>query len=81
MDICELINNSKWGELRHPWERARVKIIADKLKAQFGEKAETLHIVDIGAGDAYLVYQLTKIFPSIKVIVLILNILRKSKRA
>lgn len=67
MDICELINNSKWGELRHPWERARVKVVANKLKAQFREKAKTLQIVDIGSGDAYLVYELTKVFASIKV--------------
>lgn len=67
MDICELNNNPNWRELRHPWERARVKVIADMLKETFGKKVNGLHIVDIGSGDAYMVYELTRIFPELKV--------------
>lgn len=67
MDICELNNNPNWRQLRHPWERARVKVIADLLKEYFGKKMYHLHILDIGSGDAYLVYELTRIFPELKV--------------
>jgi len=67
MDICELINNPNWRELRHPWERARVKVIADMLKANFGAEASSLHILDIGSGDAYMVFELSRIFPQLKV--------------
>ena len=67
MDICELNNNPNWRELRHPWERARVKVIADLLKEHFGEKISRLQILDIGSGDAYLVYELTRIFPELEV--------------
>ena len=67
MDICELNNNPNWRELRHPWERARVKVIADMLKDNFGAKANNLNIVDIGSGDAYMVFELTRIFPQLNV--------------
>ena len=67
MDICELNNNPNWRELRHPWERARVKVIADMLKEHFGEKSNRLQIVDIGSGDAYMVFELTQLFPQLKV--------------
>src|SRR5690554_2165624 len=67
MDICELHNNPNWRERRHPWERARVRVFADMLKDYFGQESNSLNVLDIGAGDAYLAYNLSRIFPDLKV--------------
>ena len=67
MDICELINNPNWRELRHPWERARVKVVADMLRDNFGEESNKLNILDIGSGDAYMVFELSRIFPNLRI--------------
>ncbi len=65
MDICELVNNANWKQPRHPWERSRVKVVANLLKPLFADKKGKLHILDIGSGDAYMAYQLVRKFPEI----------------
>lgn len=67
MDLCELSNNPNWSVTRHPWERARVKVVADLLKHRFKDSDSTINVLDIGSGDAYLVHQLAGRFPNLKV--------------
>ncbi len=67
MDLCELSNNPNWRLTRHPWERARVKVVADLLRHRLVGSESPIHVLDIGSGDAYLVHQLASKFPSLKV--------------
>lgn len=58
MDLCELEFNPNWQGTRHPWERARVKVVKNLLKPLLNEKKGRVNILDVGSGDAYLVHQL-----------------------
>ncbi len=64
MDICELAITNYASLRRHPWEEARIQVIANKLKKETAaiSKKEIL-VLDIGCGDAYVAYRLSLIFP------------------
>ncbi len=66
MDICELNNNQDWKQARHPWERARVKVVADLIGRNIKTDINDFHCLDIGSGDAYMAKCLSRIFPKIK---------------
>ena len=67
MDLCELSNNPNWRQVRHPWERARVKTVADLLRHRLSASDAVIHVLDIGSGDAFLVHQLASEFPWLRV--------------
>lgn len=69
MDLVELEKNSQL--IRHPWETARINVIADKIKQLLGAKLdsdEQINILDVGSGDAYVIDQLAHRFPSLNFI-------------
>lgn len=59
MDLREL---PQAGFERHPWEVARARYFCDLL-ARRGILAQTAHVLDVGAGDAYLANQLLAVMP------------------
>lgn len=69
MDIKELDIFSRSGErIRHPWEVARMRIIKRLLQPIFENEASDCSILDVGCGDAYVIEQLDKSWPSLKYI-------------
>jgi 2-polyprenyl-3-methyl-5-hydroxy-6-metoxy-1,4-benzoquinol methylase len=65
MDLCELEFNPNWNSKRHPWERARVKVVMNMLKPIIRNKSGEVNILDIGSGDAYMVHRLVSENPNL----------------
>ena len=61
MDLVEAGSRSLTAFVRHPWERARVKLVS-RLIAPVLNPGDT--VVDIGCGDAFVVQQLAAAYPS-----------------
>jgi SAM-dependent methyltransferase len=60
MDICELAIANYATLRRHPWEEARIQVVADKLKREIRVTGENdITVLDIGCGDAYVAYRLS----------------------
>lgn len=53
---------------RHPWERARKKVVVDLIRQHVATSAESKTFLDIGCGDTWLVEQLSQVFPESKFI-------------
>lgn len=66
MDLCELSNNPNWKAKRHPWERARIKVVSDLMKRRLAAPGN-VRVLDIGSGDAYLVHQLATRLPALEI--------------
>jgi len=66
MDLKESELQSLENETRHPWELVRMKIVSKMVKELNLQNQNVLrNVLDLGCGDAYLVFQLSKQFPEI----------------
>ncbi len=61
MDLKEIALNK--SNRRHPWELARIKVIASLLD-KYIDHGKQLHVLDVGSGDIYLIKQLAQQFKS-----------------
>ncbi len=61
MDVKEYNIETAHNKQNHPWEYARFEVMLDLLSNTV-EKKEELNIIDIGCGDAFFLYQLSKHF-------------------
>jgi trans-aconitate methyltransferase len=62
MDVKEYNVEVTHGKQNHPWEYARFKVVADLLHTVFKGKTDRLNVVDVGCGDAFFLYELSKRF-------------------
>lgn len=60
MDLRE--NTAADVHARHPWERARARLIARVVEAQLPVTTTVIRLLDVGAGDAWLARELARRF-------------------
>lgn len=64
MDLVEAKNLHYSVQERHPWERARLKVIESMLKAELSDRSnKQLNILDLGCGDTFVVQSLAQKSP------------------
>jgi hypothetical protein len=63
MDLIELNKIDPRNFKRHPWEKARLKVISNLISKTLANKdSQYIHLIDIGSGDMYLIKELQKRF-------------------
>ncbi|MBN1306502.1 MAG: class I SAM-dependent methyltransferase [Chitinispirillaceae bacterium] len=60
----DVIESRQWGRgVRHPWERARLRVVADLLDSPGCRIRPDSVVADIGCGDAFVLQELSGRFP------------------